>query len=72
MHTMQCMMKAMYRCICACIYLSVLYSETYVTGFAKRGLPHTSDVQTSMIHNFRCVAISYGPINCTVQGTNVA
>ena len=27
----------------------------YVTEFAKRGLPHTSDLQTSTIHNFRCV-----------------
>ena len=26
-----------------------------VTGFAKRGLPHTSDFQTSTIHNFTCV-----------------
>ena len=27
----------------------------YVTGFAKRGLPHTSNLQTSKINNFRCV-----------------
>ena len=26
-----------------------------VTGFTKRGLPHTSDLQASTIHNFRCV-----------------
>ena len=29
--------------------------STYVTGFAKRGLPHTSDFQTSTIHNLTCV-----------------
>ena len=33
---------------------------TYVTEFAKRGLPHTSDLQTSTIHNFRCVT-AMGP-----------
>ena len=27
----------------------------YVTGFAKRGLPHTSDSLASLIHNLRCV-----------------
>ena len=32
-------------------YLLVIF----VTGFAKRGLPHTSDLQASTIHNFRCV-----------------
>ena len=26
-----------------------------VTGFAKRGLPHTTDLSTSTIHNFKCV-----------------
>ena len=26
-----------------------------MTEFAKRGLPHTSDLQFSTIHNFRCV-----------------
>ena len=25
----------------------------FVTKFAKRGLPHTSNLQTSRIHNFR-------------------
>ena len=29
--------------------------HAYVTGFAKRGLPHTSDLQASIIHNLRCV-----------------
>ena len=24
----------------------------YVTGFAKRGLPHTSNLPTVMVHNF--------------------
>ena len=38
----------------------------FVTGFAKRGLPHTSDLQDSTIHNFRCVAKGFGPGNCTV------
>ena len=28
---------------------------TYVTRFAKKDLPHTSDFQTSMIRNFTCV-----------------
>ena len=32
-----------------------IYIYIYVTEFAKRGLPHTSDLQTSTIHNFRCV-----------------
>jgi len=27
----------------------------YVTGFAKRGLPHTSNLPTLMIDNFRLV-----------------
>ena len=27
----------------------------YVTGFAKRGLPHTCDFQASTIYNFRYV-----------------
>ena len=26
-----------------------------VTGFVKRGLPHTSNLLTSVIHNFRSV-----------------
>ena len=41
----------------ACIYIIYIrvYIYIYVTGFAKRGLPHTSDLQTSTIHNFRCV-----------------
>ena len=26
-----------------------------MTGFAKRGLTHTSDLETSITHNFRCV-----------------
>ena len=34
-------------------YVSTL--SIYVTGFVKRGLPHTSDLQASTIHNFRCV-----------------
>ena len=27
----------------------------YVTGFVKRGLPHTSNIPTLTIHNFRLV-----------------
>ena len=30
-------------------------SCSFVTRFAKRGLPHTSDLQVSTIYNFRCV-----------------
>ena len=26
--------------------------STYVTGFAKRGLPHTSNIASLMIYNF--------------------
>jgi len=28
-----------------------------VTGFAKKGLPHTSNLLTSRIHNFGCVEV---------------
>ena len=37
------------------ILSSTCYSYIYVTGFAKRGLPHTSDFRTSAIHNLTCV-----------------
>ena len=30
------------------------YLDKYVTGFAKRGLIHTSDFATLMRHNFIC------------------
>ena len=33
-------------------FMSEKFSPTYVTGFTKRGLPHTSDLQTSTIYNF--------------------
>ena len=32
-----------------------LYMSKFVTGFVKRRLSHTSDLQTSMIHNFEFV-----------------
>ena len=35
--------------------LNAAMLTTYVTGFVKRGLPHTSDLQVSIIHNLRCV-----------------
>ena len=40
----------------------ILYN-TYVTGFAKRGLPHTSNLPTLEIDNFRlerAIALKFG------------
>ena len=40
----------------------MLYN-TYVTGFAKRGLPHTSNLPTLTIDNFileRAIALKFG------------
>ena len=37
--------------------------NTYVTGFAKRGLPHTSNLPTLTIDNFRlerAIALKFG------------
>ena len=34
---------------------SALGLAIIVTGFAKRGLPHTSDLQASIIYNLRCI-----------------
>jgi len=33
------------------------YTEIYVTGFAKNGLQHTSNLPTLTIHNCRCVKV---------------
>ena len=36
---------------------------SYVTGFAKRGLPHTSNLPTLAIHNFgleRAISLKVG------------
>ena len=44
----------MYVCVYVCMYVLCMYIQ-YVTGFAKRGLPHTSNLQASTIHNFLCV-----------------
>ena len=44
--------------IASITYLNPDYSHKYsiiVTEFAKRGLPHTSDLQASTIHNLRFV-----------------
>ena len=41
--------------MCVCIHVSVCTSFICVTGFAKRGLPHTSNLQASTIHNLKCV-----------------
>ena len=35
------------------VAIEVLWIKTYVTGFAKRGLPHTSNLQTLAVHNLR-------------------
>ena len=34
-------------------YSYVAIKDQFVTGFAKRGHPYTSDLQASMIHSFR-------------------
>ena len=33
-------------------YSYVAIKDQFVTGFVKRGLPYTSDLQTSTIHSF--------------------
>ena len=42
-----------YVCICAYVLGSMNVQYIIVTGFAKRGLPHTSTLPTLTIHNFR-------------------
>jgi len=42
-----------------------LLGDDYVTGFAKRGLPHTSKLSTLTIHNFRllkAIDLKFGQI----------
>ena len=47
--------------------LAGFLTQLYVTGFAKRDLPHTSDLQTSTIHNFECVkAMGLQNLQCRV------
>ena len=37
-------------------YMHARDCTNYVNGFVKNGLACTSDLQTSTIHNFRCVS----------------
>ena len=38
---------------CSMYYKEIKLTFTYVTGFVKSGLPHTSNLPTLTIHNFR-------------------
>ena len=42
----------------------------YVTGFAKRSLPHTSNIPTLIIHNFRLVDLKFGQYVISTAGTS--